>query len=181
MASTLASWHRKSTLPTTLRSIGATWFVSMLSRWPTASPLTRTTTMLIPTRRTRTRTVIPTTSWGVNKVPFDVSHVAFDVSPLCWEYGWCTCCYSFLMLLLLLMYLPLHFMSDAFKCTEVLICEVWFACLCFLLLNFVLGGLNSVDHGVDQVLWLVGSRFLAPVGWFCLQVSFIFSFLLVVW
>ena len=24
-------------------------------------------------------------------------------------------------------------------------------------------GLNSVDHGVDQVLWLIGSQFLAPV------------------
>ena len=65
----------------------------MLGRWPTASPLTRMMMPLIPTRRTRTRTVIPTTSRGVNKVPFDVSHVAFDVShvafdvsSLCWEY-----------------------------------------------------------------------------------------------
>ena len=86
---------------------------------------------LIPMMRTRTRTVIPITSKGVNKVPFDVSHVAFDVShvaldvsSLCWEYRGSTCCYSFLMLLLFLMYLPLHFMLDAFKCTLVLICEV---------------------------------------------------------
>ena len=79
--------------------------------------------MLIPMTRTRTRTVIPMTSRGVNKDPFDVSHVAFDVSSLCWEYGWSTC-YSFLMLLLFLIYPPLHFMSDMFKCTEVLICEV---------------------------------------------------------
>ena len=35
--------------------------------------------MLILMMRTRTWTVIPTTSRGVNKVPFDVSHVAFDV------------------------------------------------------------------------------------------------------
>jgi hypothetical protein len=54
------------------------------------------------------RAVIPMTSRGVNKVSFDVSHVAFDVShvafnvsSLCWEYGGSTCCYSFLMLLLL--------------------------------------------------------------------------------
>ena len=80
--------------------------------------------MLIPMPRTRTRTVIPTMSRGVNKVPFDVSHVAFDVSILCWEYRGSTCCYSFLMLLLFLMYLPLHFMLDVFKCIEVLICEV---------------------------------------------------------
>ena len=87
--------------------------------------------MLIPTRRTRARTVIPMTSRGVNKVlvdvsyiAFDVSHIAFDVSTLCWEYGGSTCCYSFLMLLLFLMYLPLHFMSDAFNCIEVFICEV---------------------------------------------------------
>ena len=77
--------------------------------------------------------MIPMMSRGVNKVPFDVSHitfdvshVAFDVSSLCWEYGGSTCCYSFLM------YLPLHFMSDAFKCIEVLIHEVLFACLCIL-------------------------------------------------
>ena len=82
--------------------------------------------------------MILTMSRGVNKVPFDVSHVAFDVSrvafdvsSLCWEYGGSTC-YSFLMLLLFLIYLPFHFMSDAFKCTEVLVCEVLFACLCFL-------------------------------------------------
>ena len=37
---------------------------------------------LIPTRRMRTRTVILTMSRGVNKVPFDVSQVAFDVSCL---------------------------------------------------------------------------------------------------
>ena len=80
--------------------------------------------MLVPMIRTRMRTVIPTTSRGVNKVSFDVSHVTFDVSTLCWEYGGSTCCYSFLMLLLFLVYLPLHFMSDAFKCKEVLICEV---------------------------------------------------------
>jgi len=43
-------------------------------------------------------------------------------------------------------------------------------------LNFVLGGLNSVEHGVDQVLWSFGSRFLAPVGWFCLQISFWYYF-----
>ena len=87
---------------------------------------------LIPMTRTRTRTVIPMTSRGVNKVPFDVSHmafdvshIAFDVSSLCWEYRWSTYCYSFLMLLLfLIMYLPLHFMLDAFICTEVLIYEV---------------------------------------------------------
>jgi hypothetical protein len=85
------------------------------------------------------RIVIPMTSRGVNKVPFDVSnvdfdvsHVAFDVSSLCWEYEGSTCCYSFLMLLPLFMYFPLHFMSDVFKCTEVLICEVLFACLCLL-------------------------------------------------
>ena len=81
----------------------------------------------------RMRTVIPMMSRGVNKVLFDVSHVAFDVSSLCWEYGWSTCFYSFLMLLLFFhMYLPLHFMSDVFKCTEVLICEVLFVCLCLL-------------------------------------------------
>ena len=79
---------------------------------------------LIPTTRMRMGTVIPTTSRGVIKVLFDVSHAAFDVSSLCWEYGGSTCCYSFLMLLLFLMYLPLHFMLDMFKCTEVLICEV---------------------------------------------------------
>jgi hypothetical protein len=38
---------------------------------------------LIPMMRMRTRTVIPTMSRGVNKVPFGVSHVAFDVSSLC--------------------------------------------------------------------------------------------------
>jgi hypothetical protein len=97
------------------------------------------TTTLIPTRSMRMRTMIPMMSRGVNKVPFDVSHiafdvshVAFDVSSLCWEYGGSTCCYSFLMLLLFLMYLSLHFMSDTFKCTEVLICEILFACLCLL-------------------------------------------------
>jgi hypothetical protein len=59
---------------------------------------------LIPTTRMWTRTVIPMTSRGVNKVPFhvphiafDVSHVTFDVSSLCWEYRRSTCCYSFLM------------------------------------------------------------------------------------
>ena len=87
---------------------------------------------LIPTMRTKTRTMIPMMSRGVNKVPFDVSHVTFDVSTLCWEYGGSTCCYSFLMLLLFLMYVPLHFMSDTFKCTEVLICEVLLAWLCLL-------------------------------------------------
>ena len=101
--------------------------------------------------------MISTMSRGVNKVLFDVSHVAFDVSTLFWEYRGSTCCYSFLMLLLFLMYLPLHFMSVAFKCTEVLICEVLFACLCLLLLNFVLGGLNSIEHAIDQVLWSIGS------------------------
>ena len=80
--------------------------------------------MLIPMMRMRMRIVIPTTSRGVNKVTFDVSHVAFDVSSLCWEYGWSTFRYSFLMLLLFLMYLRLHFMLDVFKCIEVLICEV---------------------------------------------------------
>ena len=95
--------------------------------------------MLIPTTRMRTRTVILTMSRGVNKVAFDVSHVAFDVShvvfdvsSLCLEYRGSTCCYSFHMLLLFLMYLPLHFMSNMFKCIEVLICEVLFACLCLL-------------------------------------------------
>jgi hypothetical protein len=85
------------------------------------------------------------------------------------------------MLLLFLMYLPLHFMSNAFKCIEVLICEVWFACPCLLLLNFVLGGLNFVEHGVDQILWSIGSRFLGPASCFCLHVSFWFSFWSVVW
>ena len=80
--------------------------------------------MLILMMRTRTWTVIPTTSRGVNNVIFDVSRVAFDVSSLCCQYRWSTYCYSFVMLLLFLMYLPLHFMSDAFKCTEVLISEV---------------------------------------------------------
>jgi hypothetical protein len=47
--------------------------------------------MLIPMMRTRMRTVIPTMSRGVNKVAFDVSHVAFDASSLCWEYGGSTC------------------------------------------------------------------------------------------
>ena len=59
----------------------------------------------------------------------------------------------------------LAFYAGCFKCIEVLICEVLFGhlidlplhsslciLLCFLLLNFVLGGLNSVEHGVDQVL-----------------------------
>ena len=36
--------------------------------------------------------VLGVISRGVNKVPFNVSHVAFDVSSLCWEYRWC--CYS---------------------------------------------------------------------------------------
>ena len=40
---------------------------------------------------------------------------------------------------------------------------------------FVLGGLNSIELGVDQVLWSIVSQFLAPVGWFCLQVSFWYS------
>ena len=40
------------------------------------------------------------------------------------------------------------------------ICEHLFACLCELLLHFVLGGLNFVEHG------------LAPVGCFSLQISF---------
>jgi hypothetical protein len=53
--------------------------------------------------------------------------------------------------------------------------------VCLLLFNFVLGGLNSVEHGVDQVLWLFGGQFLALVGWFCLHVSFWFSFGSVVW
>jgi hypothetical protein len=48
----------------------------MLSRWPTTSLLMMTT--LIPTRRTRMRTLILMMSRGVNKVSFDVSHVAFD-------------------------------------------------------------------------------------------------------
>jgi hypothetical protein len=91
-------------------------------------------TTLIQMRRTST--VIPTASRGVNKIvshiAFDVSHVAFNISSLCWEYGGSTCCYSFLMLLLFLMYFPLHFMSNTFKYIEVLICEVLFACLCLL-------------------------------------------------
>ena len=41
----------------------------------------------------------------------------------------------------------------------------------FTFVQLLLGGLNSVEHGVDQVIWSIGSRFLAPVGWFCLQVS----------
>ena len=28
--------------------------------------------------------------------------------------------------------------------------------------------LMSFGHGVDQVLWSIGSQFLAPIGWFCL-------------
>jgi hypothetical protein len=31
--------------------------------------------------------VLGAISRGVNKVPFDVCHVAFDVSSLCWELG----------------------------------------------------------------------------------------------
>jgi hypothetical protein len=100
-------------------------------------------------------------SRGVNKVAFDVSHVAFDVSSLCWEY---------LMVHVLicevlfghLVYLPLH--SS--------LCIL----LCLLLLNFVLGGLNSVEHGVNQILWSFGSQFLALIGWFFLQVSFWYYF-----
>ena len=84
------------------------------------------------------------------------------------------------------MYLPYVGSTEG---VHVLICDVLFGnlvdlplhsslciLLCLLLLNFVLGGLNSVEHGVDQVLWSFGSRFLAPVGWFCLPVSFWFSF-----
>ena len=121
--------------------------------------------------RTRTRAVIPTTSRGVNKVPFDVSHVGFDVSSLCWECGWSTCCYSFLMLLLfLIMYLPLHFMSDMFTCTEVLICEVWFACLCLLLLCIRWVKLYwAWCRSGPLVIWLPGSsscRLVLPAGFF---------------
>jgi hypothetical protein len=39
--------------------------------------------MLIPTTRMRMRIVIPMMCRGVNKVVFDVSHTAFDVSSLC--------------------------------------------------------------------------------------------------
>jgi hypothetical protein len=39
--------------------------------------------MLIPMTRMMMRTVIPMMSRGVNKVAFDVSHIAFDVSSLC--------------------------------------------------------------------------------------------------
>ena len=42
------------------------------------------------------------------------------------------------------------------------------ACLCYLLLNFVLVQLNSAERGVAQVLWTFGNWFLAPVGCFCL-------------
>jgi hypothetical protein len=45
------------------------------------------------------------------------------------------------------------------------------ACLCLLLFNFVLGGLNSVEHGVDHVLWSFGSWFLAPC-WLVLPTGF---------
>ena len=31
---------------------------------------------------------------------------------------------------------------------------------------FVLGGLNSVEHGVEQVLWSIGSLFLFTVDFF---------------
>jgi hypothetical protein len=36
------------------------------------------------------------------------------------------------------------------------------ACLCELLLHFVLGGLNSVECGVAQVIWSFFSWFVAP-------------------
>jgi hypothetical protein len=85
------------------------------------------------------------------------------------------------------MYLTLHLMHLPYvgstEGVHVLICEALVGylvdlplhsslciLLCSLLLNFVLGGLNSIEHGVDQVLWSFGRRFLAPVGWFCLQV-----------
>ena len=44
-------------------------------------------------------------------------------------------------------------------------------CVC-VYFYFVLGGLNSIELGVDQVLWSFGCQVLAPVDWFCLQVSF---------
>jgi hypothetical protein len=77
------------------------------------------------------------------------------------------------------MYLTLHLMHLPYvgstEGVHVLICEALVGYLVdlplhSLLLNFVLGGLNSIEHGVDQVLWSFGRRFLAPVGWFCLQV-----------
>jgi hypothetical protein len=87
-------------------------------------------------------------------------------------------------LMLHLMYLMLHLMYLPYVGStnrHVLICEVLFGhlvdvplhsslciLLCLLLLNFVLGELNSIEHGVDQVLWSFGSRFLALVGRFCL-------------
>jgi hypothetical protein len=112
--------------------------------------------------------VILTTSRGVNKVAFDVSHVAFDVShvafdvsSLCWEYRGSTCLICE-VLFGHLVDLPLH--------------SSLMYLLCLLLLNFVLGGLNFVEHGVDHVLWSFGSRFLASIGSFCLQVSFWYYF-----
>ena len=46
------------------------------------------------------------------------------------------------------------------------ICELLFACLCELLLHFVLGGLNSVERGVAQVIWSFCSKFLFAVDFF---------------
>ena len=39
-------------------------------------------------------------------------------------------------------------------------------CLCELLLHFVLGGLNSVERGVAQVVWSFCSWFLLAVDFF---------------
>ena len=40
------------------------------------------------------------------------------------------------------------------------------ACLCELLPHFVLGGLNSIEHGVAQVIWSFCSWFLFAVDFF---------------
>ena len=40
------------------------------------------------------------------------------------------------------------------------------ACLCELLLHFVLGGLTFVEHGVAQVIWSLCSWFLFTADFF---------------
>jgi hypothetical protein len=40
------------------------------------------------------------------------------------------------------------------------------ACLCELLLHFVFGGLNSIEHGVAQVIWSFCSWFLFATDFF---------------
>ena len=57
------------------------------------------------------------------------------------------------------------------------ICELLFACLCELLLHFVLGGLNSIEHGVAQVVCSFCSWFLFTADFFVVVFDMIYNML----